>query len=208
MTRPSLLLSAVVDRPLATVLVWVGIACALGGLAVASLRPARAQAEAAEVLIVGDSLAVGMKPFLREMIPDRKVTVDARAGRTTPQGMEALRLDLQYTAPQTVVISLGTNDGSDAKLFGDRVRRMLLDIDPDTCIVWPAIIRPPRKGDYRGLNKVLRREARRDRRMTIIPWDRMVSKGTVSLRDGVHPNSDGYRYRAYVTAAAVDRGCG
>ena len=73
--------------------------------------------------------------------------------------------------------------------------------------MWPAIIRPKRKGAYEGLNKELRKAARRDRRLTVIDWDRMVTKGTVSLRDGVHPDEDGYRFRAWVTAAAVRRGC-
>jgi hypothetical protein len=73
--------------------------------------------------------------------------------------------------------------------------------------VWPAIIRPRRKGRYRGLNMVLRRAARRDHRLTVISWDRMVSKGTVELPDGVHPDADGYRFRSWVTAAAVRRGC-
>ncbi len=169
--------------------------------------PTVALADPAQVLIVGDSLAVGMRPFLDEMIPDRQVTFDVRAGWTTPQGMEALRLDLTQYAPQTVVISLGTNDGSDAHLFGDRIRRTLRGLPPYACVVWPAIIRPKRKGAYEGLNKELRKAALRDRRLTVINWDRMVTKGTVALRDGIHPTPDGYRFRAHVTAAAVLRGC-
>ncbi|MDX6721431.1 MAG: GDSL-like Lipase/Acylhydrolase family [Solirubrobacteraceae bacterium] len=141
------------------------------------------------------------------MITDREITFDARAGRTTPQGMRALRGDLRRFAPQTVVISLGTNDGSDARLFADRVRRTLRTLPVRACVVWPAIIRPRRKGRYRGLNRVLRRAARHDHRLTVISWDRMVSKGTVDLPDGVHPDADGYRFRSWVTAAAVHRGC-
>ncbi len=180
-------------------------ACLLAGGSPAG--PGVAHADPAQVLIVGDSLAVGMRPFLRDMITDRQVTFDARAGWTTPQGMEALRLDLTQYAPQTIVISLGTNDGSDSELFADRIRRTLRGLPPYACVVWPAIIRPKRKGAYLGLNKALRDAARRDRRLTIIDWDRMVAKGTVALRDGVHPDADGYRFRAWVTAAAVRRGC-
>jgi lysophospholipase L1-like esterase len=167
-----------------------------------------ARADPARVLIVGDSLAVGTEPFLGAMITDREVTFDARAGRTTPQGMRALRGDLRRFAPQTIVISLGTNDGSDAGVFADRVRRTLRAMPAYACVVWPTIIRPRRKGDYHGLNRVLRLAARHDRRLTVISWDRMVSKGTVELPDGVHPDADGYRFRSWVTAAAVHRGCG
>ena len=166
-----------------------------------------AHADPAQVLIVGDSLAVGMRPFLGDMITDRRVTFDARAGWTTPQGMEALRLDLTQFAPQSFVISLGTNDGSDPSVFADRIRRIMRELPPYSCVVWPSIIRPKRKGAYEGLNVELRKAARRDPRLTVIDWDRMVMKGTVALRDGIHPDEDGYRFRAWVTAAAVHRGC-
>ncbi len=172
-----------------------------------ALGPATAHADPAQVLIVGDSLAVGMQPFLGEMIADREVTFAVRHGRTTPQGLLTLRQELQRFAPQTIVVSLGTNDGSDARVFAGRVRRTLLEVPPAVCVVWPAITRPPRKGAYKALNRVLRDAARRDPRLTIINWDRMVEKGTVALRDGVHPDADGYRFRAWVTAAAVRRGC-
>jgi lysophospholipase L1-like esterase len=180
-------------------------ACLLAGASPGG--PGVAHADPAQVLIVGDSLAVGMRPFLGELITDRQVTFDARAGWTTPQGMEALRLDLTQFAPQSFVISLGTNDGSDPAVFADRIRRILRALPPYACVVWPAIIRPKRKGPYRELNEVLRDEARHDRRLTVIDWDRMVRKGQVVLRDGIHPNEDGYRFRAWVTAAAVRRGC-
>jgi lysophospholipase L1-like esterase len=197
-----------VGRGLGKLIAGLGVAvtaCLLAGTSAGG--PGVAHADPAQVLIVGDSLAVGMRPFLGDMITDRQVTFDVRAGWTTPQGMEALRLDLTQYAPQTIVISLGTNDGSDADIFADRVRRILRALPPYSCVVWPAIIRPKRKGAYEGLNRVLRTEARRDRRLTVVDWDRMVALGLVALRDGIHPDVDGYRWRAWVTAGAVKRGC-
>jgi hypothetical protein len=169
--------------------------------------PPPAGADPAQVLIVGDSLAVGMKDFLAEMITDREVTFDVGNGWTTPQGMQRLRIDMQRYAPQTVVVSLGTNDGAHPGVFADRVRRTMRTVPSHVCVVWLTIVRPPRKGEYEGLNRVLRSFARDDPRLQLINWDRMVHKGTVAMRDGVHPTVEGYRFRAWVTKAAVERGC-
>ncbi len=113
--------------------------------AVAFACPA-ARAAQGPVLVVGDSLAVGMRPFLVPMLGDREVTWDARTGRTTPQGLQVLRAILPPVPPATVVISLGTNDGSDSRRFADRIRRVVRALPPRACVVWPTIIRPPRKG--------------------------------------------------------------
>jgi len=166
-----------------------------------------AHADPAQVLVVGDSIAVGTRAFLPEMLTDREVIYDTVAGRTTPQGLRALRFELTRVTPHTIVINLGTNDGSHAGVFANRIRRTLDALEVETCVVWPTISRARRKGDYRGLNRVLRAAARRDGRLVVIPWDRMVAKGTVALPDGVHPDAYGYRYLSHVTAAAIQRGC-
>jgi lysophospholipase L1-like esterase len=191
----------------------VAIACLAAVVAGASTRapspagPAVARADPAQVLIVGDSIAVGLRPYLTEMITDREVTFDAKSGRTTPQGLRALRFELGRYAPQAVVINLGTNDGSDPRVFARRIGKALRAVPRSACVIWPAIVRARRKGAYRALNRVLRDAARRDRRLTVINWDRMVAKGTGALRDGVHPTQESYRFLSYVTAAAVRRGC-
>jgi lysophospholipase L1-like esterase len=159
------------------------------------------------VLIVGDSLAVGTEPFLGQLLNQRDLSWDARSGRTTPQGLLALRADLRNLAPQTVVVSLGTNDGSNPQRLASRARRLLRIVPPTACVVWPAIIRPPRKGAYHGLNRVLRDLARRDHHLAVPAWDHAVNRGSVVLPDGVHPDTDGYRYRSGLIAAAVNHGC-
>lgn len=168
---------------------------------------ALAQVEMPDVLIIGDSLAVGTMPYLDALLPDRNLTWDAVNGRTTPQGLEALHVALGEIEPQTVVVSLGTNDGSDPTRFTRRIRLMLRDLSPRTCVVWPTIVRPPRKGRYVALNRALRAEARRDRRLVVVGWDRAVRHGTVVLRDGLHADAAGYRYRSHMIAEAVDDGC-
>jgi GDSL-like lipase/acylhydrolase family protein len=170
-------------------------------------RAALGQVEMPDVLIIGDSLAVGTMPYLDGMLSDRTITWGAVNGRTTPQGIHALRVALREVEPRAVVVSLGTNDGPDPRRFTRRLRLLLGDLSPRTCVIWTTIVRPPRKGPYRALNRVLRDEAARDHRLVVINWDHAVKRGTVVLRDGLHADAEGYRYRSLKIAQAVHAGC-
>ena len=183
-----------------------GIASLLVAGVIAFACPA-ARAAQGPVLVVGDSLAVGMRPFLVPMLGDREVAWDARTGRTTPQGLQVLRAILPQVTPATVVISLGTNDGSDPGRFADRIRRVLRALPPRACVVWPAIIRPRRKGPYAALDRVLREQALRDPHFLVPSWDYAVLRGNVWLPDGVHPNQFGFLYRSRMVARAIRVGC-
>jgi hypothetical protein len=155
------------------------------------------------VLVVGDSLAVGLEPYLAPMVAPRGVMWDARNGATTPQGLVHLRADLRRVAPSAVLISLGTNDGPHADRFRNRIRRALRAIPPSTCVVWANLHRPRRKGPYRRLNAVLEHEARRDHRLVVVRWSRAVDRHRVHLRDGIHPDAAGFDYRSSLYARAL-----
>jgi hypothetical protein len=174
---------------------------------VVATPPASARAAPGPVLVVGDSLAVGMRPFLVPLLGDREIAWNARTGRTTPQGLQVLHALLGQVTPTTVVISLGTNDGPDPRRFADRIRRVLFALPPRACVVWPTIIRPPRKGRYDGLDRVLRRQARRDPRFVAPSWDYAVLRGEVRLPDEVHPDQFGFLYRSRMIAWAIRVGC-
>jgi lysophospholipase L1-like esterase len=178
------------------------IAIAAGATAVRS--PAQ---DPSPILVVGDSLAVGLEPHLGAMLQPNAVVWDARSGRTTPQGLVRLRARLREVAPRTVVISLGTNDGPDPRRFASRIQRALQAIPATDCVVWLDINRPPRKGRYEALNRVLYEAAERDPRLVVVHWDRAVRRGNVALPDGLHPDEAGFRYRSRLIAGAVVRGC-
>lgn len=161
------------------------------------------------VLVVGDSLAVGLEPFLGSMLGPLDVSWEARSGRTTPQGLPLLRARLREQAkPDAVVVSLGTNDGSDPRRFADRIRRVLRAIPEGVCVVWTDVNRPPRKGRYAALNQVLRAAAAQDPRLVIVDWDKAVRQHKVKLPDGLHPDKAGFRYRARLIARALSDRCG
>jgi hypothetical protein len=173
----------------------------------AAARVTAADAEA-PVLVVGDSLAVGMKPYLGDLL-GAPVAWDVKSGRTTPQGLSALRSALRTVVePKAVVISLGTNDGSDPARFASRIERVLATIGPDACVVWTNIYRPARKGPYVALNGVLSTEAARVGRLHLVDWSRAVARRAVTLPDGLHPDSAGYAYRSRMIANAVRGRCG
>jgi hypothetical protein len=180
------------------------LAIALASIAVPA---ANATQVPSPVLVVGDSLAVGMEPYLGALLAPGEVVWDARSGRTTLQGLVRLRAHLGDAAFQTVVISLGTNDGPDARRFASRIDRALQAIPSTACVVWLDINRPPRKGHYHALNGVLEEAAERDPRMVLVHWDRAVLKGRVALPDGLHPDAAGFQYRSLMIAGAVGRGC-
>jgi lysophospholipase L1-like esterase len=175
-----------------------------GGLTAAPAAHAQAPSD---VLVVGDSLAVGLEPSLTAMLGGPPTTWDARSGRTTPDGLRALRAALRTVRPTTVVVSLGTNDGPDPARFADRIRRALAAIPQDACVVWSAIYRPPRKGPYLALNRVLRAAPATHPRLVVVNWDRAVAAAKVTLPDGLHPDAAGFRYRSAMIAHAVRTDC-
>ena len=145
------------------------VACAALVVLVAITAPlAVAHAQDDAVLVVGDSLAVGTQPYLGPLLEGRTVVSDVRNGITTPQGMRLVRIALRTVSTKTVVLSLGTNDGGDPRRFADRLRRTMALLRPDACVVWATIIRPPRKGPYRDLNRVLHQAKRRDPRIDVV----------------------------------------
>lgn len=160
-----------------------------------------------ELLVVGDSLAVGIRPYLGALLPADHITYDVKTGRTTPVGLTRLRDELKLVTPENVVISLGTNDGPDPSTFASRIRRVLAAVPTAACVYWADINRPARKGAYVALNHVLRSIAASDPRLVIVPWNREVASGRVTLPDGLHPDAAGYQDRSRLFAAAVTRGC-
>jgi lysophospholipase L1-like esterase len=157
------------------------------------------------VLVIGDSLAVGLRPYLAEQL-GTDVAWDAKSGRTTPQGLVALRAALKIVRPTTVVVSLGTNDGSSPVRFQDRINRTLTAIG-DRCVVWANIYRPARKGPYAPLNAVLAGEATRVRHLHLVDWLGAVRRQAVTLPDGLHPDPAGFEYRGKLIADAVKADC-
>ena len=185
-----------------------GVRCALLTLAcvlLVSAPPARAGDS--DVLVIGDSLAVATLPYLGPLLGERNVVAAVRNGITTPQGMRLLRMNLRTVTPKIVVFGLGTNDGSSAKRFANRLRRTMKLLPADACAVWSTIIRPRRKGAYRGLNRVLHQAKRRDPRIVVVDWEHAVTGGAVHLPDGLHADEDGYRRRSEMIAGAIETRC-
>jgi hypothetical protein len=174
----------------------------------ASARITAADASA-PVLVVGDSLAVGLRSSLPTLLDGADIAWDAKSGRTTPQGLIALRSALKVVQkPKIVIISLGTNDGPDGPRFANRIDRVLAAIGPDACVVWSDIYRPARKGPYAALNTTLSAEAARFKRLHLVNWLGAVNRQAVTLPDGLHPDPAGFTYRAKLIAKAVTAHCG
>jgi hypothetical protein len=184
------------------------IALTVGAAALAAPAPATAPVhETPDVLVVGDSLARGLTPYLAADLGE-SVAWDIRAGRATPDGLRALGTALTGLHPRTVVLSLGSNDNQNALRFAWRVRQALAMVPASSCVVWSTVFRPHRKGRFAGLNHVLRLAAERDPRLVLVAWDSAVARGVVPLRpDHLHPLGAGYRYRSLLFAAAVRGGC-
>ncbi|TML09235.1 MAG: hypothetical protein E6G41_00455 [Actinobacteria bacterium] len=154
------------------------LACVLAAPAAAG------ELHADNVLVVGDSLATGLEPYLGQLVAPRSIVWDASAGRTTPEGLVRLRAQLRVR---------------------DRIRRALRAIPPHVCIVWADLDRPARKGPYRPLNAALARAARHDHRLVLVHWHHAVASHRVRLPDHIHPDTAGFEYRSRLFAQALER---
>ena len=181
------------------------LAVLVAGLA---LAPPAAAAEKS-LLVDGDSLAEGTRPYIPRELPDWRVTQSTSVSRHAYEGDDVMR---RYGSrlPRVIHVSLGTNDDPGDL---DGFRRAIADVmrvaGRSRCVVWANIVRPPYRGvSYRGYNRVLAEESSRRDNLHVLNWVRMVREHPEWLADdGVHVSVAGYRARARATSRAVGR-CG
>jgi lysophospholipase L1-like esterase len=160
-----------------------------------------ARAKTGSMTMVGDSLNVGVEPYLADALPGWRIATDDVVGRGSDDGIAALERFGSDLAP-VVVVSLGTNDTqSDVDGFRADVREVLSHVGDRRCVVWATIWRRQANDPF---NDVLADEARANQALELVEWDEMVTKHPEWLtRDGVHATPEGYAARAGAIADAA-----
>jgi lysophospholipase L1-like esterase len=180
------------------------LALLLAGLA---LGPASASAAERSLLVNGDSLAEGTRPYIPPELPGWRVRQSTAVSRHAHEGDDVMR---RYGSrlPRVIHVSLGTNDDpNQVDAFRAAVREVMDVAGPRRCVVWTNIVRPAVAGaSYAGYNRVLAQESRPRENLRVVNWVRMVRENPQwVVGDGVHVNADGYRARAKAIAASVRR---
>ena len=173
----------------------------------ATFAPPASAAEPS-LLVNGDSLAEGTKPYIPRELPEWRVRQSTSVSRHAHQGDDVMR---RYgnRLPRVIHVSLGTNDDpGDLAGFRDSVADVMRAAGGQRCVVWANVVRPPYRGvGYRGYNRVLADESSRRENLRVLNWVRMVRRHPEWLADdGVHVSAAGYRARAKAVARAVG-GC-
>jgi hypothetical protein len=161
------------------------------------------------LILIGDSLAVGIENLLPGLLPGWRVTSDALTSRPLDAGMAILA---RTSVPDGAVlaISLFTNDDpSRTGALEAAVRTTVRRAGAGGCAVWATIARPPLNGrSYGAANALLHRlDAQYGRRLAVVPWAELASRSGWLAGDGVHATPEGYRQRARLYAEAA-RSCG
>jgi hypothetical protein len=179
----------------------VGIAAAVFAVS----RDETTSAASGPVTLVGDSLNVGIEPYLRDELDGWTIDAHDRVGRSTAEGIAELR-SLGGTAAPIVVVSLGTNDahGSENE-FRQLVAQAVELVGPERCLVWATIVRDGTARD--GFNEVLADAAAEHVNVRLVDWAAIVTDDPSALGpDAVHGTPDGYALRASGTSRAI-RAC-
>src|SRR3954449_11050324 len=169
--------------------------------------PAAAHALSHRLLVNGDSLAVGTKPYIPKDLGDWEVTQSATVSRHAYQGADVMR-SYGRSLPRVIHVSLGTNDDpNDVDGFRAAIRDVMDVAGSRRCVVWTNIVRPKVAGaTYAGYNRALARESGPRDNLRVVNWARMVHLHPEWLSDdGVHVNADGYAARAGAVARSVRR---
>jgi lysophospholipase L1-like esterase len=161
----------------------------------------KARTKAATVVIVGDSLTVGASPGLRALLADVNLRIDARVGRSMPEGSLAAKT-LKASTADIVVIALGSNDSCDVAECTRRVNAILAVVNPTAPVVWmlPARFRPNMENVRAAVTKVLAVRPR----SVVLDWQPYQDDHPEIMQpDNIHLTPAGYRLRAEVTANQV-----
>jgi murein DD-endopeptidase MepM/ murein hydrolase activator NlpD len=162
------------------------------------------------VYVIGDSLAVGTQTPLAKALPGYNITTSARIGRTTAQGIAVLKnYQASGTLPETIVVSLGSNDDvTDTTTFKSRVKELMDLAGNKRHVIWFTLHGTNLTGSLANLNPVLKAVKQDYPNMTVVDWDAAVTADDVGLDSSqhIHPNTAGYTKRASLAADAIRAG--
>jgi lysophospholipase L1-like esterase len=157
-----------------------------------------AVASTGSVLVVGDSLSVGVEPYLPSLLPGRPLRFDAVVGRTTAQGIASVAAHPDELAP-TVVVGLGTNDDPVAGDFAQHVDQMMALLGSRQ-VLWVNLAR----SGYGSLNAVLAAATSHYPNLQLVDWaTAYAAHPKDQAADGIHATDAGYQLRAEIIANAL-----
>ena len=201
---------------------------AIGGLPIAAavdaftghLRPVSADSSTSDLrlLMVGDSLTVGSKPYQASAFTDvawADVAIDAHGSRgiktklsedphTGLTAVDALRN--AHGDADLWVVALGTNDAGQYSVerYPELISMMLDRIGPEHLTMWVNVYMPSRARSQTAWNSALNEVAeQRPAELVIYDWATYAAShdGWLSS-DSIHYTGTGYRQRSAAVAAA------
>jgi hypothetical protein len=154
------------------------------------------------VLLLGDSLAVGIAPYVDAGVGERPLTVEAAEGRGTGTQVGLLSGYASTSAPIWIV-SLGTNDNPED--FAELAPGVMQLAGANRCVIWFDVWRTDTHDE---INASLADLASRHDNLHVVPWH-LTSERHPEWFTGVdvHPSSTGYAVRGQMAVDAVDRWC-
>jgi len=147
----------------------------------------------------GDSVLVGQENVLPLTTAGWDLRIDAKVGRTFPQGIASMRANVASVG-QVVVIILGHNYGGGGLargyldqllLLSARAQRVVLVTEVEWSAAQPEV------------NREMYAAAQRDPRVVVAPWAETVKANPDFLADHVHPNASGRVALANLIAVMV-----
>jgi len=160
-----------------------------------------------DVLVIGDSLAVGFGQALKEELQGWRVRIDAKISRPLRDGLRILAREDK--PPAILAFSLFSNNSP--REIAELETAVRATATRSGCAVWATIVRPPFDGkSYEAVNRMLVRianDAQVALGLQIVDW-----AGTVAAEPGllagdrVHATPGGYGVLAKLYADAI-RAC-
>lgn len=147
-----------------------------------------------DVVVCGDSIAVGIGPRLREVLTGRHAVRTFAAEGTTTRYWSGRIASVAATRPNLVLMILGTNDLKDAQqqhvtAFGQRARRMTDELDAAGARVFWLV---PNWVAWSGRIQT----ALSNFSVPYLMLPPSLGSGASGAGDGVHLTADGYRLAA------------
>ena len=154
------------------------------------------------VMLIGDSLAVGIADPLIADWPNREVVVDALEGRSTTTQAALLPYEVEGS-PSIWVVSLGTNDAPED--FPAAAASIMQQAGPNRCVVWYDVHRAATDEE---INPELAVLLEQHPNLHLIDWHDLADAHPEWFSvDDIHPDATGYEARARQAVQAVAEQC-